>query len=309
MSSGPNLSDCAVIEDGLVDDKEEGSGSSKVNGEQHVHRIVQLLDKALSGESSDPLSDFSSGLSSDDDEDDERTRGLSLPEVSRSAKKKKKSKNRRSSVSMSMSLMSNTSVRTRRRSSFGGDVFAEMIPESDDSSPTKMDQEQLAILLRKFYEQDRALRQYSDEELGLGFNYVCPDLPYDLKSMDIYQVMQTLVQLMDETEQLEDNMPDVAAQSHETDLNQMLTLIRNEYNSALNALKELQRKDQDGEKDEEARNGQNAEHSDQQRQQDRCAMIAAAERIRQKVVEIEELGSEVKDRMSQVRLLSQLQEK
>lgn len=141
-----------------------------------------------------------------------------------------------------------------------------------------MDPEQLAILLRKYYEQDKELRR-------LEADLEAVSLPIDFDQLSLQEATDQLLHMMDEVSLLQESVPDRSARNHEADLDQVLTILHNEYNRM-----------------ESVRTGQE-EGSETEEQR---TVIGSARRIRDKIREIESLKQQLRDKVEQVRILHRL---
>lgn len=214
-----------------------------------------MLDKALSGE--DPLSEVSE---SDGDCLDGETTSLSLSTSRHS------SSDRRTSY--------------RRKSSFGGEIRSNMFASIRKH---RMDPEQLAILLRKYYEQDKELRR-------LEADLETVSLPIDFDQLSLQEATDQLLRMMEEVATLQDEVPDKSARNHEADLDHVLLILHNEYNK-VESLTTAGATDGD---------------SVLPQTEEQKALVASARRIREKIGEMESLKQELRDKLEEVRILSQL---
>lgn len=240
--------------------------------DESQHAIVDMLDKALSGE--DPLSEISE---SDGELLDSELSNISFSSMSNS---QSSGGNRRRS-------------NCRRKSSFGGDMRSEMLT-SLKHIKHHMKPEQLAILLRKYYEQDKELRRLEADLQDV-------DLDVDFEQLGLEEATDRLMALMEEVEVLQDEVPDQSARNHQADLDHVLLLLKNEYNrvESLTSLPISAVAPPAGD-------GQESRPSVIPLTEDQVALVAAARRIRARIQEIEQLKEELRDKLEEVRILEQL---
>lgn len=146
----------------------------------------------------------------------------------------------------------------------------------------RMDPEQVAILLRKYYEQDREMRR-------LEADLESVDLPIDFDNMSPMEALDELLTLLDEVEQLQEEVPEKCALNHQADLDHLLLLLKNEYNKV-----------------ESLTSARDASDQILPVTEEQTAMMDSARRIRDKIHEIEILKEELREKLEEVRILEQL---
>ena len=259
----------------------EESGNDRSHADQSQHQIVDMLDRALSGE------DLLSEVSESDGDCLENETNISLSSSRHSSSDRS---HRRSSY--------------RRKSSFGGEIRSNMFASIRKH---RMDPEQLAMLvserngilfhvyftsllslsfsfllnqLRKYYEQDKELRRLEADLENIP-------LPIDFDKLSLSEATDELMKIMEEVERLQDEVPEKSAHNHQADLDHVLLILKNEYNKVESLTT--------------AAADQILPETEEQK-----AMTASARRIRDKIREIEILKEELRDKLEEVRILEQL---
>ena len=249
----------AMLPPTIVTSPAAESSNKRSAAEEVQHRVVDLLDRALNGE--DPLSETSDAEGDLLEHEESVMSSLNV--------------SRHSSSSSTAGRARRRSL--RRKSSFGGDLRTDMFATIRKH---RLEPEELANLLRRYYEQDKELRRWEADLEEV-------QLPLDFDSLTPAEAADQLVQLMDEVEELYDELPQKSGRSHQADLDRVLLLLKNEYNKVggLASMAE----------------GQIMPQTEEQK-----AIVASARSINQKIREIEALNEELRGKLDELAILQNL---